>query len=358
MGTGRHPDYVLAVDPCRGDPCGRPYTGDPGGRPYTGNPGGRPPVRASASGKVILLGEHAVVYGRPAIAVPLSGLRATAILTPHPGPFRVQAPAVGIDALLSDLPPDHPLARIVQLTVEHLRQPPPDALMRIESDIPVASGLGSGAAVSTAVVRALAAWYGVPLDPPTVSALVYEVERIYHGTPSGIDNTVIAHEQPVYFIRGRPPEPLPVGGVLHLLVADSGVPSQTREVVGDVRRRREAEPARYEALFDRVAAEVEAARRAIAQGDARALGERMDANHELLREIGVSAPVLDRLVEAARRAGALGAKLSGAGRGGNAVALVELSIVDRVETALRTAGAARVWRTGVFPKPQRHEDMK
>ena len=358
MGTGRHPDYVLAVDPCRGDPCGRPHTGDPGGRPYTGNPGGRPPVRASASGKVILLGEHAVVYGRPAIAVPLSGLRATAILTPHPGPLRIQAPAVGIDAPLSDLPPDHPLARIVCLTAEHLRQPPPDALLRIESDIPLASGLGSGAAVSTAVVRALAAWYGAPLDPPTVSALVYEVERIYHGTPSGIDNTVIAHEQPVYFIRGQPPEPLPVGGVLHLLVADSGVPSQTREVVGDVRRRWEAEPARYEALFDRVAEEVEAARRAIARGNARALGERMDANHEILREIGVSAPVLDRLVEAARRAGALGAKLSGAGRGGNVVALVELSTVDRVEAALRTAGAARVWRTDVFQKPQRHKDTK
>jgi mevalonate kinase len=358
MGTGRHPDYVLAVDPCRGDPCGRPHTGDPGGRPYTGTPGGRPPVRASASGKVILLGEHAVVYGRPAIAVPLSGLRATAILTPHPGPLRIQAPAVGIDAPLPDLPPDHPLARIVHLTVEHLRQTPPDALLRIESDIPVASGLGSGAAVSTAIARALAAWYGAPLDPPTVSALVYEVERIYHGTPSGIDNTVIAHEQPVYFIWGQPPEPLPVGGVLHLLVADSGVPSQTREVVGDVRRRWEAEPARYEALFDRVAEEVEAARRAIAQGDVRALGERMDANHELLREMGVSAPVLDRLVEAARRAGALGAKLSGAGRGGNVVALVDPPAADRVEAALRTAGAARVWRTDVFQQPQRHEDTK
>jgi hypothetical protein len=146
MGTGRHPDYVLAVDPCRGDPCGRPHTGDPGGRPYTGNPGGRPPVRASASGKVILLGEHAVVYGRPAIAVPLSGLRATAILTPHPGPLRVQAPAVGIDAPLPDLPPDHPLARIVHLTVEHLRQtsagcPPAD---RVRHPRRFGAGVGGG----------------------------------------------------------------------------------------------------------------------------------------------------------------------------------------------------------------------
>lgn len=321
MGAGRHPDYVSGVE--------------------------RTVVRASASGKVILLGEHAVVYGRPAIAVPLSGLRATAILTPHPGPFHIQAPAVGVDGPLSELPPDYPLARIVHLTAEHLRQPPPDALLRIESDIPVASGLGSGAAVSTAIVRALAAWYDLPLDPPTVSALVYEVERIYHGTPSGIDNTVISYERPVYFIRGQPPEPLPVGATLRLLVADSGIPSQTREVVGNVRRHWEAEPTRYETLFDRVAEEVEAARRAIARGDVQALGQRMDANHELLREIGVSAPVLDRLVAAARRAGALGAKLSGAGRGGNIVALVEESTADGVEAALRAAGAAHVWRTVV-----------
>ncbi len=359
MGIGRHSDYVSGVEDRTLTPLPAPSPlplafggrrGDPPLIPLFGIQGGkrqRGPCRASASGKVILLGEHAVVYGRPAVAVPLSGLRATATLTPHPGPFRIQAPAVGIDAPLSELPPDHPLARIVVLTVEHLRRPPPDALLRIESAIPVASGLGSGAAVSTAIVRALAAWHSIPLEPPTVSALVYEVERIYHGTPSGIDNTVIAYERPVYFVRGQPPEPLPVGAPLHLLVADSGIPSQTREVVGDVRRRWEAEPARYEALFDRVAEAVEAARGAIARGDARALGEQMNANHELLREMGVSAPVLDRLVEAARRAGARGAKLSGAGRGGNIVALVEPSSTEEVAEALRKAGAACVWRTEI-----------
>ncbi len=325
MGTGRHPDYVSGVKETA--------------------------IRASASGKVILLGEHAVVYGRPAIAIPLSGLRAQATLIPHPGPFHIQAPAVGIDAPLSKLPPDHPLARIVYLTAEHIRRPLPDALLRIESEIPVASGLGSGAAVSTAIVRALAAWYGVPADPPTVSALVYEVERIYHGTPSGIDNTVIAYEQPVYFIRGQAPEPLPVGATLHLLVADSGIPSQTREVVEDVRRNWEAEPTRYEMLFERVAEEVEKAREAITRGDARALGKRMDANHKLLQEIGVSAPALDRLVEAARRAGALGAKLSGAGRGGNIIALVDKSTAERVREALKTAGAVHIWQTDVEMGP-------
>lgn len=304
-------------------------------------------VTGSASGKVILLGEHSVVYGRPAIAVPLSGLRVRAILSPHSGHLRIQSPAVGMDALLSDLPPDHPLARIVLLTAEHYRRLPPRAVLRIESGIPVASGLGSGAAVSTAVVRALAAWYGIQPEPAVVSALVYEVERIYHGTPSGIDNTVIAYEQPVYFVRGRPPEMLPVGATLHLLVADSGIPSPTREVVAGVRRRWEAERERYKTFFDRIAGRVEEARRAIALGDARALGEQMSANHELLREIGVSSSVLDRLVEAARRAGALGAKLSGAGQGGNVVALVEPAVAEGVEEALRMDGAREVWRTDV-----------
>lgn len=304
-------------------------------------------VRASAAGKVILLGEHAVVYGRPAIAVPFSGLRVRVTLTPHSGPLRIQSPAVEVDALLPDLPPDHPLARIVHLTAEHFGFALPEALLRIESEIPVASGLGSGAAVSTAIVRALAAWYGVEASPEEVSALVYEVERIHHGTPSGIDNTVIAHERPIYFVRGQPPRPLTVGGTFHLLVADSGVASPTREVVLDVRRRWEADPVRYERLFDRVAEQVEAAHRAILEGDLAELGARMDENHRLLQEMGVSSPLLDRLVEAARRAGALGAKLSGAGRGGNIVALVEPETAERVAEALERAGARRVWRGAV-----------
>ncbi|MCS7282752.1 MAG: mevalonate kinase [Anaerolineae bacterium] len=307
-------------------------------------------ICASAAGKVILLGEHAVVYGRPALAIPLQGLRAWATLTPHAGPFRIQAPAVGVDALLSDLPMEHPLARIVYLTAEHFGFAPPQALLRIDSEIPVASGLGSGAAVSTAVVRALAAWYGVEAPPEVVSALVYEVERIYHGTPSGIDNTVIAYGRPIYFVRGQPPRPLAVGGTFFLLIADSGIPSPTREVVLDVRRRWEADRERYEGLFDRIAEQVEAAHRAIVEGNAAELGARMNENHRLLQEMGVSAPVLDRLVDAARRAGALGAKLSGAGRGGNVVALVEADAAGCVAKGLKEAGARRVWQSTVHEK--------
>ncbi len=181
-------------------------------------------------------------------------------------------------------------------------------------------------------------------------ALVYEVEKLHHGTPSGIDNTVIAYGQPVYFVRGQPPQTFPIGRPFTLAIADSGIASPTRIAVGDVRRAWEQEPARFEALFDRVAAAVEAARAAIAAGEPERLGRLMDENHALLQETGVSCPELDALVTAARAAGATGAKLSGGGRGGNMIALVTESTASRVAGALRAAGAVHVIVTKVGGK--------
>ncbi len=306
-------------------------------------------VHASASGKVILLGEHAVVYGRPAIAVPVSRVRATARVEAVPPGSGLTLVALDLNRSirLGDAPGDDPLAAIARLTLAHLEADEPDAVLTLTSTIPIAGGMGSGAAVSAAIVRALAGFVGAELSPPEVSQLVFEVEKLHHGTPSGIDNTVIAYERPVYFVQGEPPEPLRVGEPLHLLIADTGIPSPTRRVVEAVRRRWEAEPAHYDFLFDQIGELVEDARRAIEEGDPDELGMLMDRNHELLQEMGVSSPELDGLVEAARMAGALGAKLSGAGRGGNVVALVEMGLADEVEAALTEAGAARTFFTAV-----------
>ena len=180
-----------------------------------------------------------------------------------------------------------------------------------------------------------------------ISALVYEVERLHHGTPSGIDNTVVVYGQPVYFVRGQPPQTFHIGRPFMLAIADTGIHSPTRIAVGDVRRAWERQPARFEGLFDRVAAVVEAARSAIAAGEPERLGPLMDENHALLQEIGVSCPELDALVAAARAAGAAGAKLSGAGRGGNMIALVTANTEAQVVDALCAAGAVRVIVTEV-----------
>lgn len=306
-------------------------------------------VRSSAPGKVILFGEHAVVYGRPAIAAPVTQVKATAVVRPA-------LAGSGLTLIASDLkqqitlataPGDEPLAAAARLTLAHLRAHEPDATLIIRSTIPIASGLGSGAAVSTALVRALAGFLGHKLPPAEVSRLVFEVEKIHHGTPSGIDNTVVAYGKPIYFVREQPIERLKIGCPFTLLIGDSGVPSPTGKIVARVRRAWQREPAHYDALFDRIGDIADEARQALEDGDIEALGSLMDENHELLSELGVSSSRLDDLVNASRLAGALGAKLSGAGQGGNVIALVEEDCAEDVRAALMETGAVRVICTRV-----------
>jgi mevalonate kinase len=301
-----------------------------------------------APGKIILCGEHAVVYGRPAIAAPVFRLQAEAVVYPDPeGVCRVEAPDLGRQLVVATAGENDPLARLVRLLCAALDQPLPPWRVVVRSEIPIASGLGSGAAVATAMARALLAAFGREWSAAAVSALVYEVEKLHHGTPSGIDNTVIAYGQPVWFVRGQPPLPFATGAPLDLLIGDTGVASPTRLTVSDVRRGWEADPARFEALFDRIGAIVYAAREAIAVGDRPRLGALLNANQEALAALGVSSPELERLCAAARAAGAWGAKLSGGGRGGNMIALVDPDRREPVTTALLTAGARRVVLTSL-----------
>jgi mevalonate kinase len=312
----------------------------------------------SAPGKVILFGEHAVVYGQPAIAVPVTAVSARATVAPGGRGTGVwlecsDLPApddcgTGCRYALRDAAFDDPLQRTVMLTLDRYGcVGEPDIVLTIASTIPIARGMGSGAAVATAVVRALAAYLGHTPMAEDVSSLVYEVEKIFHGTPSGIDNTVIAHGTPVYFTRGRGMSVLHVGAPFTLVIADSGVPSSTREVVAQVRRSWQAEPRRYDALFEAIGAVSRIARTLIETGDWQALGDLMNENQALLAQLDVSSTELDKLIAAARAAGARGAKLSGAGRGGYVLALAEPASNDAVADALRAAGAAQVMVTTV-----------
>ncbi|MBI3959162.1 MAG: mevalonate kinase [Chloroflexi bacterium] len=305
---------------------------------------------STASGKIILFGEHAVVYGRPAIAAPVAQVRATATVTDAPAGSgcTLLAQDIGEEVRLADAPADHPLALVLRLALAEagiVREP--DWRIELTSDIPIASGLGSGAAISAALVRAALTHAGQFAPPETVSRLVYRSEELFHGTPSGIDNTVIAYEHPVWFVKGRPPETFAVGQPFLLAIADSGIPSPTKESVGDVRRAWEADPATYESIFHRIADIVHGARRAIRDGNFAAIGLLMNANQQRLQELGVSSPALEKLITAARGAGAAGAKLSGGGRGGNVIALVNLETAEQVQSALLAAGARRVILTRV-----------
>ena len=265
----------------------------------------------AAPGKIIVCGEHAVVYGRPALALPLPLVCAHAtVAASDQGGIVCCAPDLGETWRLAERA-EHPLAQVITATLRRLRiASEPSITITIRSDIPIASGMGSGAATGAAVVRALAAFFGQPLPQGDVAALVYVGERAYHGTPSGIDNTVVSYEQPVWFVRGMdgtPPtiEPTHVHAPLHLVIGDTGVRAPTYATVGGVRGRWQRDPARYEALFDHIGDIVLEVRAALAQGQIAQIGALLVRNHALLSELGVSLPVLEHLIAAARGAGAL-----------------------------------------------------
>ena len=315
-----------------------------------------PKTIATAPGKIILFGEHAVVYGQPAIAAPVSQVRATAVIQNSPTPgIRLIAPDLGSNILLSDANANDAVAAVVvQLQSAAQLQELPDLTITVSSQIPIASGLGSGAAITAAVIRALATHLGLShlLSDEWVSEQTYEIEKIHHGTPSGIDNTVVAYERPVYFVRQQPRnriEPFTVAQPLRLLVADTGIRSNTKDVVGDVRRQWQQDTATFDTIFAECGRIANTARKAIEKGNVIHIGQLMTENHILLQKMTVSEPTLDELVAVALAAGALGAKLSGAGRGGNMIALVDEERETAVYNALLSVKAKNILTTIIHP---------
>jgi mevalonate kinase len=288
------------------------------------------PARGRAAGKIILLGEHAVVYGRPALAAGL-GLGLEVEMRAGAGGPRVESDH---GALADDPRP----ARLVAEAAAALGVAANGLAVRIRSELPSGAGLGSSAALAVAVLRALAAAAGRRLAPGEELDLARRLEAIFHGQSSGVDPAAAA--QPgggcFRFVRGEPPciTPLRLRATLPLVVLLGERPRSTGAAVTGLRARWEADRARHERLFDEVAAVVDDGARAAEAGDLPALGRAFDRNQELLRTLGVSAPDVDALVAAARAAGALGAKLTGGGAGGAVIALA--SEPERVAAALRS----------------------
>lgn len=278
---------------------------------------------ASAPGKVILLGEHSVVFGEPAIAAAIgSRLEVRARLGER-------APALA----------DPKLDRAVEMAARSFDLDPSRLHVEIASDIPPACGLGSSAALSLALVRALASLAGRALSTEEARKNASRVEDVFHGTASGVDVAASASDGIVWFERSDPPrvERIRAGAPIDLAIGMSGDPRSTAGPVGRLRERHAKRPELYGRLFRLAGDLARAGREAVESADWENLGVLMDTAQGLLNAFGVSTPTLERMVAVARGAGALGAKLSGAGGGGVIVALAPGS-AGRVVEALRQAG--------------------
>lgn len=294
--------------------------------------------------KAILLGEHSVVYGHPAVAVPLQDLRMRATASPSPGP-----------CVLSSLDYSGPLeqagarfasvARAFEVAREFSGRLGQSFEITTVSDFPHERGLGSSAAAAGAIIRAVLDACGREASADELFALTQMAEQIAHGKPSGLDAAATCSPCPIRF-QGGQMRPLSQRiDNAFLIIADSGVHGSTRQAVSGLRQRYENDPDNIGPRISRLGTLTRSAITALDQADAPALGSAMDEAHTVLAELSLSLPVLDALTEAARSAGALGAKLTGGGLGGCVIALVTGEpATHRVRVALKQAGAAATWR--------------
>lgn len=309
-----------------------------------------PAIVVHAVGKSILFGEHAVVYGYPAIAVPIRDLRTKATIIPNirneDHSYFFNAPDIGISDFISNLPENNILARALDLfthayNLKHI----PSFRLTITSQIPVASGLGSSASISVAIIRAISQFLGLKLSNERVNEFAYELEKLHHGNPSGIDNTVVTYENTLYYVRTKEPQFLHSPVPYHVVLINSGVKSLTAQVVAEVKDNKEKNSQRMNSLFKVTGNITEMAKTVFLEGEVPKLGELMTENHKILQEIGVSIPELDRLVKIALDCGAYGAKLCGAGKGGNVIALMQEEDIPSLAQALETQGINNFFHT-------------
>lgn len=292
-------------------------------------------------GKLILLGEHAVVYGYPALAAALDrGVTMAPVPTPAGGPLRLDLPAWSLRVAAPrflDTPggDDHPAARGLGAIADALGVGRPSVSLVGDAQIPPGAGLGSSAALAVACARALASYAKLVCDAATIGAAANASEVVFHGTPSGIDVALAVAGGVGVFRKSAGLRPL-AAPPLRVLVGPSGDPRSTKAMVERVAAATGGKP--EDARLRELAALTDTGTTALVGKDPAILGEAMDRAHAILGELGVSTTRLDALCAAARAAGAHGAKLTGAGGGGSVIAIAPRDREAEILTAWRALG--------------------
>ena len=279
-----------------------------------------------AHSKIILIGEHAVVYGYPAISLPLLEVEVTCKVVPAVSPWRLYE--------------EDTLSMAVYASLEYLDITEACIRCEIDSAIPEKRGMGSSAAISIAAIRAVFDYYQAELPYDVLEILVNRAEMIAHMNPSGLDAKTCLSDQPIRFIKNVGFTELEMALSTYLVIADTGVYGHTREAIQVVQNKgKDALP-----FLHALGELTQQAEDAISQKDAEKLGQILSQAHLHLKEIGVSSPEADSLVETALSHGALGSKMSGGGLGGCIIALAD-NLIHAQELAerLEEKGAVQTW---------------
>jgi len=309
--------------------------------------------RTRAFGKLILFGEHFVVYNVPALVGAVAAFTdcecEVSIDTENPGVSLIDnRPAVPNYKVKKKDEGDEAVA----LVLKHLgldTKNTHNVKLTFGGNLTCVSGIGASAAQVVALARALKYEIPKPMTEDEINAAGYEGEKGYHGTPSGIDNTAATYGGLLRFQRTEGGPPIfvkkKIKEPIRIVFASTGITASTSTVVGDVRSKKEADPSWFDSLLEEYCKLVATAESAIDDGDFQMMGKLLDENHALCQKLTVSCKELDDLVIAARKAGALGAKMSGTGRGGLMLALTPTKELQDSVAATLEKIAPQVWKT-------------
>ncbi|MCU9615047.1 mevalonate kinase [Caldibacillus lycopersici] len=301
-------------------------------------------AEGTAHSKIILLGEHSVVYGKPAIALPFTSLKVTATVdTTDSSNLLIDSETFlgTIDEIPKKM---RGIAACIKETLKNLGKDEKGLRISLHSSIPIGRGLGSSAALAIAIVRGLYTYFDQKLDRKQLMRLVNIAETYAHGNPSGIDMMAASSEHPVWFQKGKETLPVSIGAPFYLIVADTGRIGDTKSAVDSIKLNYEREPEATRNSINLLEDYTIRARDALNEGNIVLLGELLNLAQIELDKLGVSDEGINNLVNLAQKAGALGVKLTGGGKGGCIIALASnANQVKEISNILLKEGARNTW---------------